>query len=90
MRLFDENGTFVGEFIEATEEMIDHTKEVVSDKFSDSIFLGILCLIIAPRWTLLALFLILLAKTIKLILNTAWWIIKLPFSLVFKRRLPEF
>lgn len=48
MRLFDENGTFVGEFIEATEEMIDHTKEVVSDKFSDSIFLGILCLIIAP------------------------------------------
>lgn len=50
MKLFDENGSFVGEFIEATGEVIDQAKESVSDAFSTSLALGILGFILVDTF----------------------------------------
>lgn len=94
MKLFDENGSFVGEFIEASGEVIDKTKETVSDAFSSSLALGILGFMIAPWWTLFAIVVIfvfkLLIAIIKLSLRIAWWLIRLPFTLIFKKEFPSF
>ncbi len=98
MKLFNEDGNFIGEFIEASGEavdnVVDNTKEFVSDAFSASIFLGLLGLAISPVWTIIAIIGVLVFKSImfalKFIFNVCWWIFKLPFCLVFKRRVPEF
>ena len=88
MKVFDENGNCLGEFFE-------DTKEKIEDSFDGSWLGGIVFLLfIAPGWTILGIVLILLFKLIfgiiKLALKTVWWIVRLPFTLVFSREIPEF
>ena len=94
MKIFNENGDFIGEFTEAAEAVIENTKDTVCSWFETGIFLGIIGLFISPFWAILAIIALLIIKLItvllKLILNCAWWIFKLPFCLIFLRRLPRF
>ena len=95
MKLFDEDGNYVGEFFE-------DTKEKVEDAFEASWIWGIVfLLIIAPGWTLAGLTLfgiiklfklliILLYKLLLLFLRCLWWLIRLPFYSIFQHELPEF
>lgn len=88
MRLFDEDGNYVGEFI-------SNTKEKVEEAFEGSWLWGIVFLLfIAPGWTILGLVVIGLFKLIKfvvvLVFRTIWWIIRLPFCLIFHHEFPEF
>ena len=88
MKVFDEDGNYLGEFI-------DGTKEKVEDAFDSSWIWGIIfLLIIAPGWTILGIILISIFKLIKaiirLVFKTIWWIFRLPFCLIFRRKFPEF
>lgn len=87
MKLFDENGNFIGEFIE-------EAKENVSDSFEISWVLGILCFLWQPIWTIVVIAIWLFFKTIfkicKFILRIIWWFIRVPFCLIFSREWPEF
>lgn len=93
MKIFDENGSFIGEFTEAAESAFEDSKETLS-WFEGGIILGIIGLFIFPFRAILAIITLLIIKLItmllKLILNCAWWIFKLPFCLIFLRRLPQF
>lgn len=95
MKVFDENGNYLGEFIADTKEKVENAFEV--SWFWGLIFL----LIIAPGWTLLGLVLWGLFKLIKLIvvllfklliflLRCLWWMIRLPFYMVFRHKTPIF
>lgn len=93
--VFDEDGNLIGHFLKST-------KEGVSDAFGISWVWGIIfLLIIAPGWTLLGLLLFLLVKLVKFIfwlianiikfvLRCIWWLLRLPFYLIFYRDVPEF
>lgn len=95
MKIFDENGNYLGEFIE-------DTKEKVEDAFEESWLWGIVfLLIVAPGWTLLGLIvwglfkilkfvMVLLYKLLILFLRCLWWILRLPFCLVFHHKTPKF
>ena len=87
MKLFDEDGNYIGEFIEKTEETVDSA-------FKISWLLGIICFLISPVWTIIVILICsiikLFFKLIVLILRVIWWIIKLPFCLIFFRKLPIF
>lgn len=88
MDVYDKDGNFLGEFIEAE-------KEKITETFDDGLWwLGIIFLIISPFWTILvfALWLIfkLIVNIIKFALKIIWWIIRLPFCLIFYRELPSF
>ena len=87
MELFDKDGNFVGEFIEKQ-------KDDVSDAFSTSWALGILCFFWKPIPTIIVLLLWLIFKVIfsitKLCLKCAWWLIRLPFCLIFQKKWPKF
>ena len=95
MKVFDEDGNYLGEFFE-------NTREKVGDAFETSWILGIIVLlIIAPGWTLLGVILwgifktikcilVLLAKLFMLLLRCLWWLIRLPVYAFFYRELPEF
>lgn len=88
MKVFDENGNYLGEFIEGTKDKID-------DAFEDSWIWGILfLLLIVPGWTILGIVLISIFKFIsfilKLIFRTLWWTIRLPFYLIFFKEFPDF
>lgn len=93
MKIFNENGDFLGEFTEAAEEVIENTKDMVYSWFEAGICLGIIGLLISPFWAILAIVTILLLKfvveVIKFVLNCIWWTIRLPFSLIFKHEFPE-
>ena len=51
-------------------------------------------LIIFPGWTILGGVIYIIGKLIwwifKIVINTAWWLIRLPFTLFIYRELPEF
>ena len=95
MKIFDEDGKYLGEFIE-------NTKEKAEDAFAESWIWGIVfLLIIAPGWALIALAFWALLKLIKivgvlvfnffvLLLRCLWWVIRLPFYLVFRHETPMF
>lgn len=88
MKLYDEDGNYVGEFLEST-------KEKVENAFEGSWIWGIVFLLfIAPGWTVLGLIVIGLFKLIKfivvLVLKIMWWTIRLPFVLIFRHEFPEF
>ncbi|MCI6266123.1 MAG: hypothetical protein MR598_04690 [Erysipelotrichaceae bacterium] len=88
MKVFDENGNFIGEFIEAE-------KEKIEESFEGGLWwLGIIFLFISPFWTILVigLWLIfkLILKLVKLIFKIVWWIVRLPFCLIFYKELPQF
>lgn len=88
MKVFDEDGNYLGEFFEGT-------KEKVGDAFEVSWVWGIVVLFfIAPWWTLLGLAIYLNIKVISLVIKYAfkiiWWLVRLPFCLIFNKELPEF
>ena len=93
MKIFDEDGNYLGEFIkEYIEEVKDNATETISD---GSWILGlIMLLIIFPGWTILGGVIYIIGKLIwwifKIVINTAWWLIRLPFTLFIYRELPEF
>ena len=81
--LYDEDGNLIGNFLEKTTEDI-------SEAFSASWLLGILLLIFAPVWGIVYFLFILLFKFFVFIIKILWWIIKLPFCLIFYKNLPKF
>lgn len=81
--LYDEDGNLIGNFLEKTTEDI-------SEAFSTSWLLGILLLIFAPVWGIVYFLFILLFKFFVFIIKILWWIIKLPFCLIFYKNLPKF
>lgn len=93
MKIFDEDGNYLGEFIKGSiEEVKDNATETISD---GSWILGlIMLLIIFPSWTILGGVIYIIGKLIwwifKIVINTAWWLIRLPFTLFIYRELPEF
>lgn len=93
MKIFDEDGNYLGEFIkESIEEVKDNATETISD---GSWVLGlIMLLIIFPGWTILGGVIYIIGKLIwwifKIVINTAWWLIRLLFTLIIYRELPEF
>ena len=83
MKVYDEDGNFLGDFISAEKEKIVET-------FDDGLWwLGLFFLFVAPFWTILVIILWLIFKLIinliKLILKVIWWLIRLPFCLIFNR-----
>ena len=94
MKIFNENGDFLGDFTEAAGTVVENTKDTICLWFEAGIFLGIIGLFISPFWAILAIVGILLLKLVvvflKLIFNCIWWIVRLPFCLLFQRELPEF
>lgn len=93
MKLFDEDGNYVGEFIK---DSIEEVKDNAVDKISNGeLFLGLIVLLfVFPGWTILGLVIYLICKiisfVIKLSINIVWWLIRLPFTLIISRELPEF
>ena len=81
--LYDEDGNLIGNFLEKTTEDI-------SEAFSTSWLLGILLLIFAPVLGIVYFLFILLFKFLLFIIKILWWIIKLPFCLIFYKNLPKF
>ena len=81
--LYDEDGNLIGNFLEKTTENI-------SEAFSTSWLLGLLLLIFAPAWGIVYILFVLLFKFFIFLLKTLWWIIKLPFYLIFYKSFPKF
>ena len=87
MKVFDEHGNLLGEFIE-------DSKDKVSESFDNSLPEGCVCLLymipviilLYVLWLLLGLML----KLCKLVLRAAWWVIRVPFCLIFLGEWPEF
>lgn len=78
MKLFDENGDLVGEFFQ---DIIDDAK---SDCAGDE---GCLLYIIKTALLMLVLYILYIlceaiAIVFKVVVNVAWWVIRLPFSLI--------
>ena len=105
MKLFDESGNFIGDFVESTSNTISCAKDTVCDMADVSIVLGIIGFILAPGITLALIpilfvfhiFISVVKLTIKiiwwiiiLIMSSIWWVIRLPFTLLFLKRFPEF
>lgn len=94
MKIFNENGDFLGDFTEATGTIAEKTKDTISSCFETGMLLGIIGLFISPFWGILAIIGILLFKLIsvvlKFIFDCVWWIIRVPFCLLFWRELPNF
>ncbi len=94
MKVYDESGNFLGDFLEASNQAISGAKEAVCDMADVSLVLGIIGLICAPGITLAiicGLFIFhLFIGIIKLALKTIWWLIRLPFTLIFIQCLPKF
>ena len=98
MKIFDEDGNFLGDFIA-------DQKDKVSDSFDESPGDGCLCilylipfiLIVIILYYLLKLFIIICRYLLKLLviickflIRIIWWILRLPFYLIFYRETPEF
>ena len=83
MKIFDENGNFLGEFIE-------NSVDKMSDSFHDSVGAG--CLSLSEFLFLIGF----VAATYviyifcRALLKAAWWIFRLPFYMIVKKDLPEF
>ena len=83
MKIFDENGNFLGEFIE-------NSVDKMSDSFHDSVGAG--CLSLSEFLFLIGF--VAAAYVIyifcRALLKAAWWIFRLPFYMIVKKDLPEF
>ena len=94
MKVFNEEGSFMGEFIEASSDVISGAKDTVCDMADVSLVLGIISFILAPGVTLVVLCVLfvfhLFISIIKLGIRAIWWIIRLPFTLIFSQEFPEF
>ena len=91
MKLFDENGNFVGEFI-------SDSIEQVSDSYKSSFGDGCLAIfiVLSVRFPILLLLIVLwlILKLIWIILKFAlrivWWLVRLPFTLISRKKVPKF
>lgn len=87
MKIFDEDGNFLGEFIE-------DSKDKISDSFDDSVgngcvtflYMILLIIIVAIIWYILKGIFILC----KFLLRIIWWLVRVPFCLIFRKEWPEF
>lgn len=92
---FDSEGNLVGHFLESA-------KNGTETAFEGSWILGIIFLLfIAPGWTIFGIVLFLIIKLIrialwlaftilKITLRCFWWLLRLPFCLIFWRDIPDF
>lgn len=91
MKIFDEDGNYLGEFID---ERIESASESISDSFAASWILGILCFLWQPVWTIIVIlsWIILrsIYKLLKLSFKCIWWLIRVPFTLIFSKEWPTF
>lgn len=100
MRLFDEDGNYVGEFLM---DSIENVKDKATDALDDgSWILGLITLIIIfPGWALLCGVIYIIIRLIwwmfklaisacKFIIRILWWMVRLPFSWIFQGDFPEF
>lgn len=94
MELFDKDGNYVGEFIDAQTKKAG---EYLSDsKGSCFGFIITLLLILAFHfpWTLIIVVLMLLLKfiwfLIKSLFRVLWWLVRAPFTLIFRKEFPKF
>ena len=85
MEIFDKDGNFLGEFI-------SKQGDDIGDAFGASWILGLLCLFWKPIPTIIVIALWLVLKIIVAIVVFAfkltWWLIRLPFTLLFLKDLP--
>ena len=88
MKVYDEDGNFIGDFISAEKEKIEETFD------GGWWFLGIILLIASPFWTIFVVILWLILKgiinLIKFALRCIGWIIRTPFCLWRYGEFPEF
>lgn len=100
MKLFDEDGNYVGEFLL---DSIESVKDKATDAIDDgSWIVGLIILVILfPGWALLCGVIYIIFKLICLIIKLAicvckfiirvlWWLLRLPFCLIFQGDFPEF
>lgn len=94
MKVYDESGNFLGEFMESTSNVVEGVKDTVLSMKEASLLLGLIGLIFAPAITLIIIIVLfifhLIIGVIKLILKSIWWMIRLPFTLIFLQRTPRF
>lgn len=99
--IFDGDGELIGHFFEKAKDSISSASSDVSSGEGSIIWLIIVCLIIAPGWTLLGILIWLIVKIVKIIfliamtvikflLRCLWWVLRTPFCLIFHREFPEF
>ncbi len=81
--LYDEDGNQIGGFMKKMEDDI-------GDAFATSWLLGIFLLFISPFWGILYFLFLLIIKLLSFIFRIIWWLIRLPFCLIFKKELPRF
>lgn len=93
MKLFDEDGNYVGEFVK---DSLESVKDSATDSISDGSWLWglFLLLFIYPGWAIFLGVLYLVIKLlwwiIKLVVSIVWWIVRLPFFLIFYKEFPDF
>ena len=93
LKVYDEDNNFVGEWIG---DFVEESKESVSESFDVSFGEGCLALLILLAfkfpWLILVIILWLILKLmwffIKLICRCIWWVVRLPFTLIFKKEFP--
>ena len=87
MKIFDESGNFLGEFIE-------DSKDKISDSFDDSVGIGFATLLYMILLIILVVVAWFILKGIymmcKLFLRTMWWFVRIPFFLILKKEWPQF
>ena len=91
MKIFDEDGNFIGEFIS---DSVEQAKDSYDDSgVSGCLFVSLLLSIKFPFILVLIIFwyfLKLMWVIFKFFLRIFWWIIRLPFTLIFRGEFPEF
>ena len=91
MKVFNEEGEYIGELIE---DFIDDSKDKIEDAFDDSVGNGCAVFLYMLPWIILVVILLYVLKLIwiacKFLLRILWWLIRAPFMLIFSREWPEF
>lgn len=87
MKIFDEDGNFLGEFIEDSKDKISNSfDESIGNGCATFLYMILLIIIVAILWYIFkGIFML-----IKFILKIIWWLIRAPFLLVLKREWPKF
>lgn len=91
MKLFDEYGNYIGEFVE-------NSVDNVTSSYQESFGAGCAAVLIAlvARFPILIVLVILFAilwllwAILKLALKIIWWLLRMPFTLIFRKEFPEF
>lgn len=87
MKVFDENGNFLGEFIEESKDRISTSFDESNGNGCITFLYMIPIIIIVTIIWFIFIGIIFLGKCI---LRILWWIIRVPFCLGIKKKWPEF